>query len=104
MVRNNFIKMKNVFFSLAFLLIGSFVFANTSSQLKLDNSKIISIENYSSIKSESHQDLGTCYVSISAYDEDGNKLKTWVLQFDDVASAEDCDQIGAMVEKVLSSF
>ena len=96
--------MRNLFFSLAFMLIGSFAFANTSSQLKLNDSKMISFENYSIIKSESHQDLGTCYVSISAHDEDGNKLKRWVLQFDDVASAEDCDQIGAMVEEVFSSF
>ena len=30
MVQNNLIKMKNVFFSLAFMLIGSFAFANTN--------------------------------------------------------------------------
>lgn len=97
--------MKNLFFSLAFLLIGSIAFAINSPESNLSNFKLVSYEDNSNFKTVIKEDLvGTCYVSISAYDEDGNKLKTWVLQFDDVASAEDCDQIGAMVEEVLSSF
>jgi hypothetical protein len=104
MVQNNLIKMKNVFFSLAFMLIGSFAFANNSTELKLDKSQMKTFENYSNFKSENHQVLGTCYVTISAYDEDGNKLASWVLQFDNVDSAEDCDQIGSMVEEALSSL
>lgn len=93
MVQNNFIKMKKVFFSLAFMLIGSFAFANTASQIDLS-----SIENVEL----NLEVLGTCHVSVGLYDEDGNKVKTIVLQFDNVASAEDCDAIGDIVQDVLS--
>ncbi|MBG6060346.1 hypothetical protein IWX83_000109 [Flavobacterium sp. CG_9.1] len=63
------------------------------------------VENYPFLKSQANQDLvGTCYVTISAYDEEGNKVKTWVLQFNNVESAEDCNQIGGMVEKALTSL
>jgi len=64
-----------------------------------------SFENYSFFKTEINVDLvGTCYITISAYDEDGNKIKSWVLQFNDVASAEECNQIGDMVAQALSSL
>lgn len=96
--------MKKVFFSLALMLIGSFAFANNSSELKLDDSQMKSFENYSLNISENNQVLGTCYVTISAYDEDGNKIKSWVLQFNDVASASDCDQIASNVAAALSSL
>lgn len=95
--------MKKVFFSLAFMLIGSFAFANTTSQIDLSS---IEIQKFESISIENVQlnleVLGTCYVSVGLYDEDGNKLKTIVLQFDNVASEEDCDAIGDIVQDVLS--
>ena len=95
--------MKNVFFSLAFMLIGSFAFSNTSSQIDLSS---IESQKFESNLIENVQldlkVLGTCYVSVGLYDEDGKKVKTIVLQFDNVASAEDCDAIGDIVQDVLS--
>ena len=95
--------MKNVFFSLAFMLIGSFAFANTTSQIDLSS---IESQKFESISIENVQlnleVLGTCYVSVGLYDEEGNKVKTIILQFDNVASAEDCDTIGDIVQDVLS--
>ena len=95
--------MKKMFYSLAFMLIGSFAFANTASQIDLSS---IESQKFESISIENVQlnleVLGTCYVSVGLYDEDGNKLKTIILQFDNVDSAEDCDAIGDIVQDVLN--
>ena len=95
--------MKKVFFSLAFMLITSFAFANTTTQIELTS---IESQKFETISIENNQlnleVLGTCYVSVGLYDEDGNKLKTIVLQFDNVASEEDCDTIGDIVQDVLN--
>jgi hypothetical protein len=95
--------MKKMFYSLAFMLIGSFAFANTESQMDLSS---IKSQKFESISIENVQlnleVLGTCYVSVGLYDEDGNKLKTIILQFDNVDSAEDCDAIGDIVQDVLN--
>lgn len=97
--------MKNLIFSLAFMLIGSFAFAINSAESYLSNFKLVSYEDNSNFKTVIKEDLvGTCYVTISAYDGDGNKVKSWVLQFDDVNSEEECKQISYIVKKALSSF
>jgi hypothetical protein len=97
--------MKNLFLSLAFMLIVSFAFANNSTQSNSSNFKLESFEDYSNFRTEINKDLiGTCYMTISAYDEDGNKIKSWVLQFNNVDSAEDCDEIADMVAQALSSL
>ncbi|MBM6499128.1 hypothetical protein [Flavobacterium macrobrachii] len=95
--------MKKIMFSLAFMLIGSFAFANNSKNVETkkiqeESFEIISIQE----KLVNQKLVGTCFVSIGVYDEDGNKLKTIVLQFDNVSSAEDCDTIAGIVDDVLS--
>ena len=62
--------MKKIFFSLAFLLIGTFVFANNGSSNELPNN---TLKTYSVEESIYGKDLvGTCIIKIGYYDEDGN--------------------------------
>ena len=97
--------MKKIIFSLAFVLIGSFAIANNSDESNMFNFKLLSHQENSNFKTVINEDiLGTCYVTICAYDGDGNKIKSWVLKFDDVNSEEECKQISYVVEKALSSF
>jgi hypothetical protein len=102
MVQNNFIKMKNVFFSLAFMLIGSFAFANTTSQIDLSS---IESQKFESISIENVQlnwvVVGTCYITINGYDKNDNLVFSQVLQINDVESAEQCDQIADQIEAIL---
>lgn len=88
--------------TLAFMLAGSFAFANTKSQIDLSSIKSqkfesISIENIQ-LKLDA---VGTCYVIISGYDVDGNLLFSNVLQFDNVESAAQCDKIAAQIAAIL---
>ena len=94
--------MKKKFFSLAFLLIGTFVFANNGSSNELPNN---TLKTYSIEESIYGKDLvGTCIIKIGYYDEDGNRVGGAVLVFTNVDTSEDCDAIGRMVEEVLASF
>lgn len=94
--------MKNVFFSLAFMLIGSFAFANTTSQIDLSS---IESQKFESISIENVQlnwvVVGTCYITINGYDKNDNLVFSQVLQINDVESAEQCDQIADQIEAIL---
>lgn len=105
MVHFCLIIMKNLFFSLAIMLIGSLALANNPSQFDLSEFQKTCLEKHDVVEMQSNQNLfGTCTVPIAAYDEDGNKIKTWLLVFENVDSAKDCDDIVTMVEEVLSSM
>lgn len=98
MVQNNLIKMKNVIFSLAFMLIGSFAFANTTSKIDLSS---IESQKFESISIENVQlnldVVGTCYITINGYDKNDNLVFSQVLQINNVESAEQCDQIADQI-------
>lgn len=94
--------MKNVFFSLAFMLIGSFAFANTTSQIDLSS---IESQKFESILIKNVQlnwvVVGTCYITINGYVKNDNLVFSQVLQINDVESAEQCDQIADQIEAIL---
>ena len=54
MVQNNLIKMKNVFFSVAFMLIGSFAFASNNevkeSNVSISNEKVVKTIDFATFK------------------------------------------------------
>ena len=54
MVQNNLIKMKNVFFSLAFMLIGSFAFASNNevkeNNVSISNEKVVKTIDFATFK------------------------------------------------------
>jgi hypothetical protein len=59
--------MKNVFFALAFMLIGTFSFANENSLLNYNEEGLITkteILNYD-------ENLGDCTITVTAYNQDG---------------------------------
>lgn len=95
--------MKKVFFSLAFMLIGSFAFANTASQIDLSS---IESQKFESISIENVQlnldAVGTCYITINGYDKNDNLVFSTVLQINDVESAEQCDQIADQIAAILN--
>ena len=64
--------MKNVFFALAFMLIGTFAFANTDVNSDIDLDKIESIINLDSVEiSNDVIDAYSCSVIVNLYDGDG---------------------------------
>ena len=90
--------MKNVLFSLAFILIGSFAFANNSNEK-------VSYDTYSIEKKLLTNDLvGTCYITIGFYDEDGVRVGGVVLAITDVSSAEECNDISNQISEALSKM
>jgi len=93
--------MKNLFFALAFMLIGTFAFANNAKEVTTLSFED-SFELINSIESESSTDakfinnleaFGTCYITIGFYDADGNKVYELTLQIEGVSSAEECNEI-----------
>ncbi len=93
--------MKNVFFALAFMLIGTLAFANTAKEATTMSYED-SVELVKSFELESSTDakvinnlevLGTCYITIGFYDADGNKVYELTLQIEGVSSAEECNDI-----------
>lgn len=95
--------MKNAIFSLAFVLIGSFAFANNTSKIDLSS---IESQKFESISIENVQlnvdAVGTCYITINGYDKNDNLVSSTVLQINDVESAEQCDQIADKIAAILN--
>jgi hypothetical protein len=89
---------------LAFTLIGTFAFANnTTAQTELSNKSVNSFETYSIEAPLFSENLvGTCYVTINGYDQDGNLIYSTVLQINGVPSGAACDQIAEKIKKSLS--
>lgn len=92
--------MKNLFLSVVLLLTVSFAFANNEVEkvsifnieetLELTNSVELTTfdftaENYSITKV-----VGTCYITLSFYGEDGEHLATHTLAFEGVANEQEC--------------
>lgn len=89
--------MKRIIFSLAFMLIGVFAFANTENRLN-------QADNYSTNIISSENDFsGVCYISLGYYDEDGNRIGGVVLQINDVESFEECEDIADWIQEVLNN-
>ncbi len=94
--------MKNIFFALAFMLVGTFAFANNSKEVASINYNE-AIEVFSALKSADSSNIlkvennleviGTCYITLGFYDSDGNKVYEATLQIEGVSSAEECSQI-----------
>lgn len=85
------------------MLIGSFAFANTASQIDLSS---IASQKFESISIENVQlnldAVGTCYITINGYDKNDNLVFSTVLQINDVDSAEQCDQIADQIAAILN--
>lgn len=105
--------MKNVFFALAFMLVGTFAFAYNVSEVSLSNndnaSEIVNslelVSNYeSSMIIGDFELLGTCYVTIGFYDSDGNKVAERTLQFNNVDSEQECSDIADAVGEALENL
>lgn len=94
--------MKNVFFALAFMLMGTFAFANNAKEVSTVNYeeafelvKSLKSNDFSNnLKIENNFEIfGTCYITLGFYDSDGNKVYEATLQIEGVSSAEECSQI-----------
>ena len=96
------ITMKNLFFSLAFMLIGTFTFANNSNQTVLTEN----LKGYDSYTIESpdiaDNSVGTCYITLGFYDEDGNRLGGVVLAISGVDTQAQCNQLANQIENALN--
>lgn len=81
--------MKNLFFSLAFMLIGSIGFAN-----EIANTNITKESNlmFNFAQARFVDMLGTCYVTVSFYNSDGELTGTRLHTFYNVSSQEECDR------------
>lgn len=80
------------------MLIGSFAFANNSNEK-------VSYDTYSIEKELLTNDLvGTCYITIGFYDEDGVRVGGVVLAITDVSSAEECNDISNQISEALSKM
>jgi hypothetical protein len=102
--------MKNVFFALAFMLVGTFAFANNTKEVTTVNydeaveliNSLTSTDSSNSLKIENNLEVfGTCYITLGFYDSDGNKVYEATLQIEDVDSAEECDEIADEIESQL---
>jgi hypothetical protein len=105
--------MKNVFFAVAFMLLGTFAFANTANELSSINSdETVKIFNSLELVDNSENSkvlnnfefFGTCYVTIGFYDSDGNKVAERTLQFNNVDSEAECDGLADAVEEALENL
>lgn len=77
--------MKNVFFALAFMLIGTFAFANNNDcVMKTTNFDVDTIEI-----------MGVCTVTITEYNADGT-TNSWTYQFE-TSTAQDCFNAGRAI-------
>ncbi len=82
--------MKNVFFALAFMLAGTFAFANNSveNELRIENTS--NLEN-TFTEARLAKPSGTCSISIGVYGEDGELLKIVSAKWPS-ESAADCQR------------
>ncbi|SFZ90557.1 hypothetical protein SAMN05428642_1011007 [Flaviramulus basaltis] len=68
--------MKNLFFTLTFVLIGALGFANNSVKKEITTNKELVNSLTNSLKTTNKLEIfGTCYIRITFYDENGNVLK-----------------------------
>jgi len=95
--------MKKLFFSLAFMLIGTFAFANNSNQTVLSEN----LKEYDSYAIEStkfsENSVGTCYVLVGYYDEDGNRVGGALYIISDIDSQEQCEAAADKLIDLLNS-
>lgn len=94
--------MKNLFFALAFMLVGTFAFANNAEEVSIVNNEegvelvetLKSNDFSNTLKIENNLEvIGTCYITLGFYDSDGNKVYEATLQIEGVGSSEECDEI-----------
>lgn len=89
---------------IAFVLIGSFAFANNTNQTIVSKKHLSSnLSNLIDVAQFTESMLGTCYITINGYDGDGNVIYSTVIQINGISS-EACDQITKKLEKTLSSM
>lgn len=91
---NYFKTMKKILLSLAFLLIGSFAFANTNVVLTAKSeSNVEIIKTYSFGEKDSKVlYFGTCMVTVRFYNQDGELLETRIHTYYNVETQADCDR------------
>jgi hypothetical protein len=94
--------MKNVFFTLVLMLVGTFAFANNAIGIPTDSydeaielaESLRSNDFSNTLKIENNLEVfGTCYITVGAYDGDGNLLLQFTIVVEDVDSAEECNEI-----------
>lgn len=96
--------MKKIFFMIAFVLIGSFAFANNTNQTYVSSKHLISNFSNSTDTAEFSESLmGICYITINGYDGDGNLIFSKTIQINGI-SAEDCDLITKKLERAFASM
>lgn len=102
--------MKNVFFALAFMLVGTFAFANNAKEITTVNYKeavelvksLKSTDFSNNLKIENSLELfGTCYITLSFYGEDGEHLATHTLAFEGVANEQECSGLADRIAALL---
>lgn len=87
--------MKNFIFSLAFLLIGSYGFANENSISKTTKESTI---NFSFEEAKFDNLLGTCYVTVTFYNADGEVTGSRLHTFYNVNSEAECSTWATVVK------
>ncbi|KAB8155345.1 hypothetical protein EZY14_005515 [Kordia sp. TARA_039_SRF] len=103
--------MKKVFFVLAFMLTGTIVFANNvenkNEKLDLENTIELvssSVDMEMTAVTTSYDLFGTCTVTVTATNSDGEVVGRGTIVFENVGSAEECDQIAQDVEDALNNM
>jgi hypothetical protein len=103
--------MKNLFLSVVLLLTVSFAFANNDVEkvstfnveetIELVNSIEFADADFSMEIKNSLETVGTCYITLGFYGEDGEYLGGVVLEITGVGSAQECSDLGdAIVDEL----
>lgn len=105
--------MKNLFYTVVFMVMGSLGFAKTANSLtnSLDLETTQSVNLLSLVKADNNSNVentldffGTCYVTLGFYDSDGNKIAERTLQIEGVNSADECSRIADSINEQLQNL
>tara|TARA_B110000285_G_C15048863_1_gene575892 strand:+ start:242 stop:559 length:318 start_codon:yes stop_codon:yes gene_type:complete len=102
--------MKNLFFALAFMLVGTFAFANNAKEVTTVNYDVV----VKSLKSTDFSDnlkienslgvFGTCEITITFVNGDGEETGSISGTIPNVDSQEQCDAIADAVKKLIDTM
>ncbi|MFY0631525.1 MAG: hypothetical protein JXR05_14165 [Flavobacteriaceae bacterium] len=105
--------MKKIFLSVVFLLTVTFAFAlnnvEKASSISLEEAieSVKSMEttsaNYLLVSDNSVEDFGTCTLTLTFYNADGEVIGGGTLVINDVGSAAECDAIGDAIEDAINN-
>jgi hypothetical protein len=105
--------MKNLFFALAFMLVGTFAFANNAKEVTTVNYDVV-VELVKSLKSTDFRDnlkienslgvFGTCQITITFVNEDGEETGSISGTIPNVDTQEQCEAIVDAVKKLIDTM